>query len=271
MSAPDADPKGADPKAKNLRVEIDEAVAIVTVDRPKALNALNSATLDELLDAFNALAADPAVRAIVLTGAGKSFVAGADIAEMVDMSAAEAQAFSARGQRLMLAIQSCPRPVIAAINGSALGGGCGLAMACDILYASDKARFGQPEVNLGVIPGFGGTQRLTRLVGRAMASELILTGRLINAEEALRIGLVCHVFPADALMDAALKAAREIAAKGPQAIAAAKAAIQAGADVPIERACERETLAFANSFATDDQTEGMRAFLDKRPPNFTGR
>ena len=255
----------------NTRVEVKEGgVVLVTVSRPKALNALNAATIEELQQIFDDIRDNHGVRAVVLTGDGKAFVAGADISEMADMDPTLAEAFSRRGQALFASIEALRVPVIAAINGYALGGGCELAMACDVLYASEKARFGQPEVNLGVIPGFGGTQRLTRLVGRAKASELIFTGRLINAQEALRIGLVCQIFSPEALLEGALKTADEIASKGPLAITAAKRVILAGADVPLERACDREAAAFGYCFSTSDQTEGMAAFLEKRPANFKG-
>lgn len=256
---------------ENILLSIEGPVATVTLNRPKALNALNAATLLELGQAISDIDEADGVRAIILTGAGKAFVAGADISEMVDMRPQEAEAFARLGQDLLHNLEALPIPIIAAINGFALGGGCELAMACDILIAGEKARFGQPEVNLGVIPGFGGTQRLTRLVGRAVASELIYTGRIIKADEALRIGLVSQVFPQDELLTRAREMATTIAGKGPIALAQAKAAIMAGADVPLERACEREAIGFAACFATDDRKEGMSAFLQKRPADFKGR
>lgn len=256
---------------QNITFEVDGAVATITLNRPKALNALNSVTLAELGRAIEAVAASDAIRAVLLTGAGKAFVAGADISEMADLSAAAAEGFARQGQRLFHAIEALGVPVIAAINGFALGGGCELAMACDILIAGQKARFGQPEVNLGVIPGFGGTQRLPRLVGRAVAAELLYTGRMVDADEALRIGLVSRVFPQDELLAEARKMADEIAAKGPLAIASLKRTLMAGADLPLERACDREAVAFGACFATEDQSEGMAAFLAKRPADFKGR
>ena len=257
---------------QNLEFVQDGPVVTLTINRPSALNALDSQTLLELGQALSAIGAGvvEGVRAVILTGAGKAFVAGADISELVDLDRTQAEAFSRRGQAVFAAIEAIGVPVIAAVNGFALGGGCELAIACDFIYAGERAKFGQPEVNLGVVPGFGGTQRLTRLVGRAAAAELIYTGRIISAQEALRIGLVARVVPQDELMDAAMATAQEIATKGPLAIAAAKMLILDGADIGLERACSLEATAFGSVFATDDQTEGMRAFLDKRKPNFQG-
>jgi enoyl-CoA hydratase len=256
-----------------VKVARDGAVATVTIDRQDKLNALSPEVLGELRAAVEGLAALPAgeVRCAVLTGAGKAFVAGADIAAMVSMSPPEAEAFARAGHRVGEVIEAAPFPVLAAVNGFALGGGCELALACDFAYASDKAKFGQPEVKLGVIPGFGGTQRLLRRVGVAMARELVYSGAMIDAQEALRIGLVNRVVPHAELLDAALATARTIATMGPLAVAAAKRVLLAGEMLPLREANALEALAFAQGFATADQKEGMRAFLDKRPAAFTAR
>jgi enoyl-CoA hydratase len=247
-------------------------VGVLTVNRPKALNALNAATLDELVHALARIAEDTAVRALLITGGGdKAFIAGADIAAMRDMSALEAQAFSELGQRVMQAIEALPIPVIALVNGYALGGGCELALACDWIIASERAAFGQPEVNLGIPPGFGGTQRLARLVGRARALELITTGRQIKADEALRIGLVNAVVPGEQLTAKGLETARLIAAKAPIAVRVAKQAVQRGLDVDLANGCVLETSLFAVAFGTADRQEGMMAFLEKRAPKFEGK
>jgi enoyl-CoA hydratase len=250
----------------------ERAIAILTVNRPNALNALNAATLDEIADAVAAVAADVNTRVLLLTGAGeKAFVAGADISAMRDMSALEAHAFSARGQQVMHAIEALTIPAIALVNGYALGGGCELAMSCDWIIASDRALFGQPEVNLGIPPGFGGTQRLARIVGRALALELVITGRQIKADEALRIGLVNSVTPGAELMDKGLEIARQIAAKAPLAVRVCKQAVQRGLDVDLANGCVLESSLFAFAFGNDDRREGMTAFLEKRPAIFRGQ
>ena len=248
------------------------AVAIVTVARPEALNALNTETNERLADIVSELSADGAVRAVVLTGAGgTSFVAGADIAEMQHFSAEQARRFGALGQAVMNGIEAAPQPWVAAVNGFALGGGCELALACDIRLASEKAKFGQPEIGLGITPGFGGTQRLPRMVGEGWAKYLVLSGRHIRAEEALRIGLVQAVFPAAELQAEALKLARELAARPPLAVRYIKSQIHAAvsSDLTTGQGVERDL--FALAFASEDQSEGMAAFLEKRPPEFTGR
>jgi enoyl-CoA hydratase len=256
----------------NLLLDLQGGVALLTLNRPKALNALNSALLSDLAAAAAHLKAQGGVRAIILTGAGeKAFVAGADIAQMKDLNPAQAESFAREGQAALAALLSLGAPVIAAVNGFALGGGCELAMACDIIYASDRAKFGQPEVNLGVIPGFGGTQRLTRRVGPGRAIELVTTGRIIDAQEALRIGLADRVFAPEALLDEARKTAQEIASKAPLAVAAARRLVHEGADLALERACSMEAVAFGACFATADQKEGMGAFLEKRAAQFQGR
>lgn len=250
----------------------DPGIYLVTLNRPKALNALNSLTLDELARAIAQVAADDSARVLLVTGSGeKAFVAGADISEMQNYTPEQARAFSERGMRVMHALEALPVPVIALVNGYALGGGCELAMACDWILAADNAVFGQPEVNLGIPPGFGGTQRLTRLVGRAMALELLTTARQVGADEALRIGLANHVHPAAELRSQGIEMARRIAAASPVAVRLAKQAAQRGQDIDLANACVFESHAFALAFATADQKEGMRAFLEKRTAKFKGR
>jgi enoyl-CoA hydratase len=256
---------------ETLTVDNDGPVALITLRREKALNALNRQLLSELGEALSSLTGKGA-RAAVLTGAGeKAFVAGADIAEMAELGPAEARAFAESGHRIGDLIASLPIPVIAAVNGFALGGGCELALACDFIYASDKAKFGQPEVNLGLIPGFGGTQRLLRRVGPARAAELVLTADLISADEALRIGLVNAVVPATELVTRACAQARKIAGKAPLAIAAAKRALRRAEELSLSAGNELERELFASLFATADQKEGTRAFVEKRTANWTGR
>lgn len=253
-------------------LQTDGAVATLTINRPEALNALNEAVIRRLHALLKQVGDMSEVRAVILTGAGgKAFVAGADISQMTDMSSLTALEFSDLGHRLGHYITTMAQPVIAAVTGFALGGGCELALACDFIYASESARFGQPEVNLGLIPGFGGTQRLPRLIGQAMAKELVYTGKMIGAAEALRIGLVNAVFPDDELMAAALKTAKKIGSKGPRAVAASKKAIHAGADKSISDACQLEAQAFSGMFETEDAREGMAAFLEKRPATFKGQ
>jgi enoyl-CoA hydratase len=247
------------------------AVAVLTLRREKALNALDTATLDELVDRCAEIAADGGVRAVVLTGAGRAFAAGADIAEMRSHDPVAAEAFSRLGHRATAALESLAVPTIAAVNGFALGGGCELALACDWIYASSRARIGQPEVNLGLIPGFGGTSRLVRRVGLAWAKELVLTAEPLAADEAQRIGLVNRVFEPDALLDAAVSAGETIAAKGPLAVAMAKRVMQQGQDADVRAAHALEQNAFGLCFATHDRAEGMDAFLAKRDARFEAR
>ncbi len=247
-------------------------IYVLTVNRPKALNALNAATLAELADATARVAEDPAARVLLVTGAGdKAFVAGADISAMQPMSTLEARAFSEQGSRVMSGIEALPIPVIALVNGYALGGGCELAMACDWIIAAEQAVFGQPEVNLGIPPGFGGTQRLARLLGRARAMELVITGRQMKADEALRSGLANHVVPGGQLMEKGLEMARLIAAKAPVAVRVLKQAVQRGLDLDLASGCVLETSLFALAFGTADRKEGMTAFLEKRSPKFEGK
>lgn len=243
-------------------------IAVVTIDRPK-VNALNLEVLRGLDAAFSSLATDDAVRAIVLTGAGRFFVAGADIAAMRDLTADQAERFARYGQSVFARIASTPAPVIAAVHGMALGGGCELAMACDIVLAGEKALFGQPEVKLGVIPGFGGTQRLVRRVGLTRALDLCLTGRNVDADEAVAIGLAARKVEGDVL-EAAIEVANTIAAMGPVAIRLCKRAIHDNADADLGTGVAAEASLFGLCFASEDQTEGMSAFLEKRKAAFKG-
>ena len=256
---------------ETIQVHIDGALATVTISREAALNALSSKVLSELTTAVAELELSTDVRAVIVTGAGKAFVAGADIAEMRELAPREAQAFAQMGGAMASAIEGSEKPWIAAVNGFALGGGCELALACDFIYASRTAKFGLPEVGLGVIPGLGGTQRLPRRIGLPRARELLYTGAVIGADEALRLGLVNAVVePAD-LMPRVRAVADAIAARAPLAVAAAKRAAGGGSEVSLAEGLERERALFAGLFATDDQREGMRAFLEKRAAKWTGR
>lgn len=253
----------------NLRLEMRPPLAIVSLDRPKVLNALNAATFAELDAVFAQLAADPAVRVILLTGAGgRAFAAGADISELAATSPENAKAFALRGQAVFRKIENLGKPVIACIQGFALGGGCELALACTLRIASDDARLGQPEVKLGVIPGYGGTQRLPRLIGPSAALKLLLTGEIINAQEALRLGLVDELVPPAELLTRAEALAQAIAANAPLAIAETLRVVDEGLYLPLEMALLREAEGFAKLCATVDKAEGTRAFLEKRPPNW---
>jgi len=253
-----------------INYEHEGMVGIITINRPEALNALNSAVLDELNGCLDGIDTN-VVRAVVLTGAGnKSFVAGADIGEMSKLSPAEGEAFGKKGNDVFRKIETFPIPVIAAVNGFALGGGCEIAMSCDIRICSDNAMFGQPEVGLGITPGFGGTQRLARLIGAGMAKQLIYTARNIKADEALRIGLVNAVYPQEELLGVAKKMAGNIAQNAPIAVRACKKAINDGLDAKMDDAIVIEEKLFGSCFATHDQIEGMSAFLEKRKEkNFT--
>jgi len=256
---------------ENLLWEVRDGVSLLTFNRPKVLNALNAATIEELGDAVALVERDRAVKALVLTGAGeKAFIAGADIAAMATMTPAQARAFAERAHGILERLELLPIPTIAAVNGFALGGGSEVALACDLVYASANARFGQPEVNLGIIPGFGGTQRLTRRVGLMRALEIVMTGDHYDAARAKEIGLVLDVLPAAELLPHAIAQARKIASKGPVAVALAKRAVHAGADADLSVANELERQAFAASFATEDAREGMRAFVEKRAPSWKG-
>jgi enoyl-CoA hydratase len=253
---------------KNLLFKKEGHIGILSINRPDALNALNSEVLDELDKAMDELKEDEDIHVIILTGEGRAFVAGADIKEMKDLNMLEAREFSEKGVGLFRRIELMEKPIIAAVNGFALGGGCELSMCCDIRIASDKAKFGQPEVGLGIIPGFAGTQRLSRLVGMGKAKELIFTTDIIDAEEAYRIGLVNKVVPGDKLMEEALNMANAIGSKGQIAIRFAKTAINLGGETDIETGMKIEKDLFGLCFATEDQVEGMEAFLEKRKPNY---
>lgn len=255
-------------KFDNLLINYEESITILTINRPDCLNALNKAVLEELNLAMEMLEKDDSVYVIIITGNGKAFVAGADIAEMKDKTVSEAKSFSNLGSKLFRKIELMNKPVIAAVNGYALGGGSELAMACDIIIASEKAKFGQPEVGLGIIPGYSGTQRLPRLVGVKKAKELIFTGETIDAKEAEKIGMLNKVVPPEQLMDVSLELARRIASKAQIAVKYAKHAINSGIEVDIDTGIGIEENLFALCFANDNQKEGMSAFLEKRKPNF---
>ena len=257
---------------ENIKTENKDGVLVITVDRPKVLNALNAQTVQEIGAAFDAARDDDSVKAVVLTGGGeKAFVAGADIGELAQMTPITGKTTSEKGQRVFRAIEKFPKPVIAAVNGFALGGGCELALACHIRIASDKAQLGLPEVTLGIIPGYGGTQRMARLLGKGKALELILTGDRIKADEAERIGLVNRVVPADQLMTVAEEMARTIAKRGPLAVRAAIEAVMSGSDMPFEEGQFLEATLFGLLASTEDMKEGMGAFLEKRTAEFKGR
>ena len=256
---------------ENIKYEVKENIGCVTINRPKAMNALNMDVLNELYDVFTNIEADTEIKAVILTGEGKAFVAGADIAQMSQLNAIEGRQMMIMGHKVMNLIEGMEKPVIAAVNGFALGGGCELSMACDIRIASEKAKFGQPEVGLGIIPGFGGTQRLSRLVGKGMAKYLIMTAEMIPAAEAHRIGLVEKIVPPEALMEEAEKVAKTIASKAPIAIATAKTAINNGFDMDMKSASKFEIETFTAAFGSEDKAEGMAAFLEKRAPEFKNR
>jgi enoyl-CoA hydratase len=257
---------------EHIHVKLEDQYALITIDRPKALNALSSAVLSELTTAASELELSDEARVVVITGAGdKAFVAGADISEMRDLGPMQAQALAEMGGNLAAAIESSAKPYIAAVNGFALGGGLELALACDFIYAARTAKLGLPEVKLGVLPGFGGTQRLPRRVGPAKAKEMIFTGEMIDAEEALRIGLVDAVHAPEALLGEVAKTAARIAKNGPLAVAEAKRLVHMGQSMSLEAAVTLEQRTFAGLFASEDQKEGMAAFLDKRPAKFRGQ
>ena len=260
---------------ETLTVTCEQDIGTITINRPQKLNALNEQVLRELERAIASFAPEGELaqsKAVIVTGAGgKAFVAGADIKAMVEMSVVQGLSFAALGHRVMDSLGRLPQPVLAAVDGFALGGGLELALACDIIYATESSRFGQPEVGLGIIPGFGGTQRLSRLVGPGKARELIFTAEMIDAAEALRIGLVAQVYPREGFADQVLDRAKLMARQGPRAVAASKRAINLGLDQPLERACELEQQSFAALFATEDRREGMSAFVDKRKPDFQGK
>ncbi len=256
---------------ETLLVEVRDRIATITINRPDKLNALNDETIGEIGAALDALLADGAVGGIILTGAGRAFVAGADIAVLAAQRAVDARDRARHGQAVFRRIEMSPKPVIAAVNGFALGGGCELAMACHVRVASESAKFGQPEVKLGITPGFGGTQRLARLVGRGRALQLLLTGEQIPAAEALRIGLVNAVVPAAELTAATRGMMSLMLANAPLALALCIEAVDRGLDMSVDEGCALESNHFGLLAATDDMREGMRAFLEKRPAQFSGR
>lgn len=256
----------------NILLNKEEGIGFITINRPKHLNALDRPTVEELSKVIDLVTADDEIKVIILTGAGdKAFVAGGDIAFMKELTPIEARGFGRFGQTVLRKLESLPKPVIAAINGFCLGGGCELAMACDFSIASTKAKFGQPEVGLGVTAGFGGTQRLPRLIGISRARQLLYTGEIIDAEEAARIGLVNAVVPADDLMNYVINIAKQILAKGQMAVRFSKAAINDGMQTDIDRAMVIESDIFGLCFSTEDQREGMNAFIEKRAPQFLGK
>ncbi|MFO8071109.1 MAG: enoyl-CoA hydratase-related protein [Polyangia bacterium] len=256
---------------ETIKYGVDDGIATLAVNRPDVLNALNIRVLEELLAAVGRASEDPAVKVLILTGEGRAFVAGADISQMREFGTLDGLRFGDLGHALLQAFETMDKPVIAAVNGFALGGGTEISLGCDFIYASTKAKFGQPEVNLGIIPGFGGTQRLARTVGMNKARELVYTGEVIGAEEALRIGLVSAVYEPDELMDKVRERAALVASKGPRAVAAAKRVMNKGVDLSLDAALELEKQAFSALFGTEDQREGMSAFVEKRKPDFKGK
>ncbi len=253
-------------------LEKEPPLAIITINRPKALNALNSKVLMALSETLDKVNDDEEVRVVIVTGSGeKAFVAGADIAEMSEMTPLEGSNFSRLGQLVFKKVEELKKPVIAAVNGFALGGGSELALACDFIYASENAKFGLPEVTLGIMPGFGGTQRLPRLIGKGRAKELIFTGKMISASEAYEIGMLNKVLPQEQLMDAVKEVARQIAKNGPIAVSIAKGLVDVGYDIPLDDGCLMESKSFGVCASTEDKREGMKAFLEKRKPVFKGR
>ena len=257
---------------ENIIYQVEEGIATITFNRPKALNALNAALLGELSDALDKVAADEEIRVLILTGSGdKAFVAGADISELATFNPLSAKSFTTFGQAVIDKLQNLPIVAIAAVNGFALGGGTEIAIACDFIYASENAKFGQPEINLGLIPGFGGTQRLPRLIGTNMAKELIYTGKMVSAAEGKQMGLVNKVVAPEALLEEVTKVAKEIAAKGKVSLRAAKQAVNNGINADLATGLKIEIDAFALSYSSPDAKEGTSAFLEKRKPDFTGK
>ncbi len=257
---------------ENILFTVEEGIATITFNRPKALNALNGALLDEFAAAIDEIEKNEDVKVLILTGQGdKSFVAGADITELATFDSLKGKLFSKKGQGIIGRLQEIAVPVIAAVNGYALGGGSEMALACDFIYASENAVFGLPEINLGIIPGFGGTQRLPRLIGSNLAKEMIFTGKMLPAADAEKLGLVNSIFPADVLMDEVFKTAKTIASKGRAALRAAKQAVNNGLNVDLATGCNIEVDAFAVCMASEDAKEGTSAFVEKRKPQFKGK
>jgi enoyl-CoA hydratase len=255
-----------------ILMEVADGIALITFNRPKALNALNQALLDAFSALLDEIADNGDIRVVVLTGAGeKAFVAGADITELARQTPLQSKLLSERGHDILAKLEALPQPVIAAVNGFALGGGCEITLACDFIYASETAQFGLPEINLGLIPGYGGTQRLPRLIGRNLAKEMIFTGKMISAEEALRMGLVNRVCPPEALTETVMGTAKAIAAKGAVALRAAKQAVNQGLEAPLHTGIRMEINQFAMTLLSGDAREGMTAFLEKRKPVFSGK
>jgi enoyl-CoA hydratase len=256
---------------KNLLYKCEDGIALITMNRPEAMNALNTTTLGELELVLDVAEKDPAVKVVIITGAGKAFIAGADIAMNKELTVIEGREVSIRGHRIFSKIENLGKPVIAAINGYALGGGCELAMACDIRVASDRAKFGQPEVNLGIIPGWGGTQRLPRLIGKGWAKYYAMTAEMFNAADAYQIGLVVKVVTAEELLPTAKQIANILMSKGPVAVRLVKEAMNNGLKMDLDSALAYEVETYTTSFSCEDRIEGMTAFLEKRPPKFLGR
>lgn len=255
----------------NILIEKKEGIAKITINRPNVLNALNVETINEITTCIKELEKDKKIKVVILTGKGKAFIAGADISQMKNMTPVESKKFAEIGHNMLFTIENSPLPFIAAVNGYALGGGCETLMACDISIASKNAIFGQPEINLGIHPGFGGTQRLPRLVGKMIAKELLLTGKNINAEEAMRIGLINDIVEDDKLMEKAYKIAESISNKSQIQTEFIKSLVNKGCETDLITACSLEISHFAISFSTEDQSEGMNAFLNKRKPVFKGK
>ncbi|MFA6012194.1 MAG: enoyl-CoA hydratase-related protein [Desulfobacteraceae bacterium] len=256
---------------ENIILDVNEGIAVLTFNRPKAMNALNGALLAEFTQALDAISENEDIRVLVLTGSGdKAFIAGADISELATFNALQGRIFAKKGHDAIGKLQALSIPVIGAVNGFALGGGSEMALACDFIYASENAKFGLPEITLGIIPGFGGTQRLTKLIGKNMAKEMIFTGKMISAAEALTLGIVNKVLAPEALMDDVMKTAKSIAAKGRVSLRAAKYAVNAAQDVDINTGCAIEIEAFALCLASADSKEGTKAFLEKRKAQFNG-
>ncbi|RDV39285.1 enoyl-CoA hydratase/isomerase family protein [Bradymonadaceae bacterium TMQ3] len=257
---------------ETLKLErLEDGIALLTVNRPDKLNALNAQVLSDLYEAAISLKDDASLRALILTGEGRAFVAGADIAAMSDMSEEASYEFSSLGHRAMTELSNLPVPVIAAVNGFALGGGLELALTADLIYVSEKARLGLPETGLGIVPGFGGTQRLGRRIGWQRAKELVFTGRTISADDAVAYGLALDKLPLEGFLDAIIKLARSISTRGPLAIRAAKQAMVQGSELPIDDANQKEVEAFSGLWNSHDRAEGMAAFLEKRTPTYEGR